>query len=91
MFIEMAYTCNVTKENTPRLEESITIITCPYEAAKGSHAIAILTEWGEFKNYDYSRIYESMAKPAFKFDGRNILDHDALRELGFEVKKIRPC
>jgi len=88
MFIEMAYTCNVTKENTPRLEESITTSTCPYEAAEGSHAIAILTEWDEFKDYDYSRIYESMAKPAFVFDGRNILDHAALREIGFEVYAI---
>lgn len=62
--------------------------TDPYKACENSHAIAILTEWDEFKNYDYNVIYKKMMKPAFIFDGRNILDHDALREIGFEVFAI---
>lgn len=57
----------------------------PYEAAKGAHAIAIMTEWSEFKALDYERIYKSMEKPAFIFDGRNILDHQKLYEIGFNV------
>ncbi len=57
----------------------------PYEAAKGAHAIAILTEWKLFKELDYKRIFESMEKPAFVFDGRNLLDHKALFEAGFNV------
>lgn len=57
----------------------------PYEAVKEAHAVAILTEWDEFKTYDWQKIYTSMKKPAFVFDGRNILDHVALREIGFEV------
>jgi len=59
-----------------------------YEACDGAHALAILTEWDEFKSLDYQRIYDSMQKPAFVFDGRNILDHAALREIGFEVYAI---
>lgn len=88
MWIELNYTCGINKDNTPRLEESVTTSTDPYDACDGSHAIAVMTEWDEFKNYDYERIYNSMAKPAFLFDGRNILDHDKLREIGFEVHAI---
>ncbi|MBN1864449.1 MAG: nucleotide sugar dehydrogenase [Victivallales bacterium] len=58
---------------------------CPYEAAKDAHAIMVVTEWGQFKNYDYKKIFDSMKKPAFIFDGRNILDHKALRKIGFNV------
>ena len=57
----------------------------PYEACKDSHAIAIMTEWDSFKSLDYKRIFQTMQKPAFIFDGRNILDHGALREIGFTV------
>jgi UDPglucose 6-dehydrogenase len=57
----------------------------PYLAARGSHAIAILTEWPQFTELDYERIFESMAQPAFVFDGRNILDHRALYNIGFNV------
>ena len=57
----------------------------PYEAAKGAHAIAIITEWDEFKTFDWPKIYKQMKKPAFVFDGRNILDHEELRKIGFEV------
>lgn len=57
----------------------------PYEAAKGAHAIAVMTEWDEYRTLDYKKIYASMEKPAFIFDGRNILDHQALFEMGFNV------
>ena len=50
-----------------------------------AHAIVVLTEWEEFKHYDYEAIYNTMVKPAFVFDGRNVLDHDRLRSLGFIV------
>ena len=60
----------------------------PYAAAEGAHAIALLTEWKEYKDLDYQKIYDSMAKPAFIFDGRNMLDHNALFEIGFEVYSI---
>jgi UDPglucose 6-dehydrogenase len=57
----------------------------PYEAARGSSAIGVVTEWDEFKILDYQRIYDSMKKPAFIFDGRNILDHKELFDIGFNV------
>lgn len=60
----------------------------PYDASKNSHAIAILTEWDEFKTYDWKKIYESMNKPAFIFDGRNILDKVELEKIGFIYKAI---
>ena len=58
----------------------------PYNAVKDAHAIAVLTEWDEFKTYDWQRIYDSMSKPAFVFDGRNVLDKQALETIGFQVK-----
>jgi len=60
----------------------------PFDAAKDAHAILILTEWKEFKNYNYEKLYKSMTKPAFIFDGRNILDHQKLFEIGFNVYPI---
>jgi UDPglucose 6-dehydrogenase len=57
----------------------------PYAAAAGAHAIAVLTEWDLYRTLDYHRIFASMAKPAFVFDGRNILDHQALHAIGFNV------
>jgi len=60
----------------------------PYVAAKDAHAIAILTEWPHFAELDYRAIQESMVKPAFIFDGRNILDHEKLHAMGFNVYVI---
>ena len=88
MWSEMDYTCGINKDNTPRLEESVVTSADPYEACEGAHALCILTEWDAFKTYDYERIFKSMAKPAFVFDGRNLLDHAKLREIGFEVHAI---
>jgi len=55
-----------------------------YIACAGAHAIAILTEWDLFKELDYTKIYESMQKPAFIFDGRNILNIEELQRIGFQ-------
>jgi len=53
-----------------------------------AHAIAILTEWDEFKEYNYQTIYKQMKKPAYVFDGRNILDHDTIQQIGFTYEGI---
>nr|XP_054756670.1 UDP-glucose 6-dehydrogenase-like [Lytechinus pictus] len=71
-----------------RVEKLVTICSDPYEAVKGAHALVICTEWDEFKDYDYIRIYNDMLKPAFAFDGRRILDTDRLENLGFHVEVI---
>ncbi len=60
----------------------------PYEACKNAHAVAILTEWDEFKDYDWQKIYDNMLKPAFVFDGRNLLDRDKLKSIGFVYQSI---
>jgi len=72
---------------TPQAED-VEVVACPYAACAGAHALAVLTEWDEFRTLDYARIYDGMTKPAFVFDGRNILDHDALRAIGFVVYAI---
>lgn len=58
------------------------------EAANEAHGVAILTEWDEFRNVDYAGVYEQMYKPAFIFDGRDIVDHAGLRKIGFDVYAI---
>ena len=67
------------------MQEHVKSFSDPYKAAAGSHAICVLTEWDEFKTLDYQKVYDSMVKPAFIFDGRNVLDHAKLREIGFVV------
>ncbi|PTN02231.1 UDP-glucose 6-dehydrogenase [Mangrovibacterium marinum] len=59
-----------------------------YTAMDNAHAIALLTEWDEFKHYDWAAVYQAMKKPAFVFDGRNILDRKQLTELGFNLHSI---
>ncbi len=66
----------------------LTVHIDPYLACEGSHALAILTEWDEFTNLDYQRIFDGMEKPAFVFDGRNILDIESMRSIGFQVRGI---
>ncbi|MBG6236577.1 UDPglucose 6-dehydrogenase [Pedobacter sp. CAN_A7] len=72
------------KEN----HKAVSVFENPYEACKDAHAIAILTEWDEFKNYDWQRIYDNMLKPAKIFDGRNVLDVEKLKAIGFRVQSI---
>ena len=67
---------------------ALTCVEDPYEACKDSHAIAVITEWDEFKSYDWQSIFKSVVKPAKIFDGRNILDGEQLKDLGFDVYSI---
>src|SRR5690606_637833 len=60
----------------------------PYETCKDAHAIAVLTEWDEFKTYDWQKIYDHMLKPAAVFDGRNILEGENLKKIGFVYQGI---
>jgi UDPglucose 6-dehydrogenase len=76
---------------TRTLEENeryLTVSNDPYQASDAAHAIALLTEWDQFKTLDYERIYEKMLKPAFVFDGRRILDREQLKSLGFRMYTI---
>jgi len=60
----------------------------PYAALQDAHAAMVITEWDEFRGYDWKRIYDNMLKPAFLFDGRNILDGKAMQNIGFQVYQI---
>jgi UDPglucose 6-dehydrogenase len=70
------------------IDENVSYVDDPYEAAFGSHAIAVMTEWELYRDLDYEKIYKSMVKPAFIFDGRNIIDQNKLFEIGFNVYSI---
>lgn len=76
------------REDLKDISGGIEFIEDPYRAAEGAHAIAVLTEWDIYRKLDYKRILNSMVKPAFIFDGRNILNHRELFEMGFNVFAI---
>ena len=78
----------VSRENPGRVDTNVTICTEPMDAMLGSHGVAVLTEWDEFKDYNYQAVYDTMPKPAFVFDGRGILDHAKLQDIGFNVEVI---
>jgi len=69
-------------------EESVSVSNSAYDACENAHAIAILTEWDEFKTYDWQKIYDTMMKPAFIFDGRGVLDRDLIHSIGFTLYSI---
>ncbi len=69
-------------------ERELAVADDPYEAVRGCDAIALLTEWDEFRDLDFERIYGNMRKPAHIFDGRNLLDRKVLSEIGFTVHGI---
>ena len=66
----------------------VNICSNSMETFQNANAILILTEWDEFKQIDFIKAFEVMKKPAWIFDGRNILDHQELKTIGFEVKAI---
>lgn len=70
------------------IDENVSYVDDPYEAVADCDAIAIMTEWKSFAKLDYKKIYSSMRKPAFIFDGRNILDHSSMFKIGFNVFPI---
>ncbi|XP_044732821.1 UDP-glucose 6-dehydrogenase isoform X2 [Chrysoperla carnea] len=70
------------------IRKTVHIYDNAYEAAKGAHALVVCTEWDEFMALDFHKIYQVMMKPAYIFDGRKILNHDALLKIGFHVQTI---
>mgnify|MGYP003146717448 CR=1 FL=1 len=72
------------KENKNR----VTVVNKAYDACKEAHAVAVLTEWDEFKDLDWQSIYDNMLKPAFLFDGRRLLDRNTKEDIGFEFYAI---
>lgn len=68
--------------------DKVLFVEDEYKAAEKAHAVVICTEWQQYSKLDWQRIYDNMEKPAFVFDGRNILDAGALRQIGFEVISV---
>lgn len=68
--------------------KGVTVVKSSYEACDNAHAIAVLTEWDEFKQLDWKKIYDQMLKPAFLFDGRRLLEPKTKKEIGFEFYAI---
>ncbi|MDR6733839.1 nucleotide sugar dehydrogenase [Sphingobacterium sp. 2149] len=66
----------------------VAVVNDPYEALQDAHAVAVLTEWDEFKSYDWEAIKQMMKKPSFVFDGRKLLDSEQLKNLGFDYYAI---
>ncbi|MCR8964562.1 UDP-glucose/GDP-mannose dehydrogenase family protein [Brevibacillus halotolerans] len=67
--------------------EQVTYTQTPYEAVNGADAVILCTEWGEFLELDYERVYHMMRQPLI-FDGRNALAHSELGKIGFEYVGI---
>ncbi|KAI8914963.1 UDP-glucose 6-dehydrogenase [Powellomyces hirtus] len=80
--------CNPDVATPEQYKSHVKVYNSPYEAAKDVDAIVVLTEWDEFKTLDYRKVFNSMNKPAFIFDGRLILDTQKLRKIGFQVEVI---
>ena len=74
--------------NKDEIDKKVKVITNVKDAFIDSQAIAIITEWDEFRLLDWEKIYSVMKKPAYIFDGRNILDKKNLSEIGFIYKSI---
>ena len=74
--------------NIDSADARVTVCQDVYEATRDAHAILVLTEWDAFKELDYQKIFDCMHQPAFLFDGRNLLDLEALRKIGFEASGI---
>ena len=82
IYADLDYLGTRSEEENRRL---LKVVSSPQEACKDAHAVAVLTEWDEFKNLDWEKIYENMLKPAFLFDGRRLLDKNQLDKIGFET------
>lgn len=85
IFEDLDYLKTRSPEENRRL---VKVVTDPYEACEKTHAIAVLTEWDEFKEYDWKKIFHSVTKPAFVFDGRKLLDSKNMKEIGFAYSSI---
>ncbi|MEO9954650.1 UDP-glucose 6-dehydrogenase [Nonlabens sp.] len=85
VFSDLEYLGSRSMEENRRL---VRVSKSPYDAMENAHAIALLTEWDEFNNYNWKDIYNSMLKPAFVFDGRQVLDEESMRAIGFDFYKL---
>ena len=70
------------------VKKQVTICSSAIEACELAEAVVIATEWKEFKEIDWEKVYAGMNKPAFVFDGRLLVDSEKLTKIGFKVRII---
>lgn len=85
IYADLNYLGTRSDEENRRL---VTVVKNPMEACKDAHAIAVLTEWDEFKQLNWQKVYDNMLKPAFLFDGRRLLERKNKEEIGFQFYAI---
>jgi UDPglucose 6-dehydrogenase len=78
----------ISESHKQLIAKNVTVVDNAYAASNKAHAIAVLTEWDEFKTLDMERVFAEMHRPAFVFDGRNIMDASRLEKIGFELYSI---
>jgi UDPglucose 6-dehydrogenase len=66
---------------------TITLTTKSYDALRGADALAVVTEWNEFREPDFARMRKLMKAPVI-FDGRNLYEPAQMRALGFSYFSI---
>jgi UDPglucose 6-dehydrogenase len=84
----LGYDGRLTDDDAKLIENDVAIVHSAEEAAKDAHAVAILTEWDEFRSVNFDNVYQAMNKPAFIFDGRSLLKDHKLEETGFIYRGI---
>lgn len=80
IWLDLNYVTGLQKNELERL---VKIEASVEDAARSAHALVIATEWDEFKKANYEKIYENMSKPAFLFDGRNVINRAEMNKIGF--------
>ncbi|TDS13739.1 nucleotide sugar dehydrogenase [Sphingobacterium paludis] len=85
VYRDLDYLGTRSPEDNRRL---VKVVNDPYEALDSAHAVAVLTEWDEFKTYDWAKVKAGMKRPSFVFDGRKLLNRKQLEELGFDYYAI---
>eukprot|EP00796_Vickermania_ingenoplastis_P003353 gene3353-biopygen2111 len=73
------------------IRANIVVVRTAMDAVDNASAVLVLTEWDEFKTVNYEEVHQRMLKPACLLDGRLILDHERLAEIGFEVFAVGKC
>jgi UDPglucose 6-dehydrogenase len=77
----------VAVERAKEIMPEVTYCEDAYEAAEGSDALVVVTDWNEFKHLDMARLKASMGEPVL-IDGRNIYEPTKMQELGFAYRGI---
>jgi UDPglucose 6-dehydrogenase len=69
------------------LGDRVTYATNAYDAVEGAAALAIVTEWLEYRNPDFERIKRALSRSLI-VDGRNLYDPQRMARLGFTYESI---